>query len=123
MKKNILLIDDDDTICEIIDMLLKAEGYDLKILNHGNNLESSLELFKPDLFIIDYLMPGRNGAEIARYVRSRQDIKNTPIIMIAANQKYKTESMKAGVNIFLNKPFDIYELLQIVSTYTQKGKS
>lgn len=114
MAKNILIIDDDSSICEIMDILLTEEGYIVKALPDGNNLEKEIDLFHPHLFIIDYLMPGKNGAEIARCIRMRHDTKNSPIIMVAANQKYRKESIGAGVNVFMNKPFDIYELLSAV---------
>ena len=111
MTKTILVIDDDITICEIVKTILEEEGYQVKILPNGDALEKVLGFIYPDLFILDYSMPGKNGAQLAAYLRSRPDTSLKPIIMIAANPHYKRPAKKAGVNLFLNKPFDIYELI------------
>lgn len=116
MRKKILIIDDDITICEIINTLLEEEGYNTAYLLNGDTIEQKIATFEPDLFILDYLMPGKNGAEIAEYLRSHPITKNKPIIMVAANSHYKQHAKKAGVNLFLNKPFDIYELIYGVKT-------
>lgn len=122
MGKNILLIDDEKVICEVIGVLFTEEGHTVKTLPNADTLEEELRLFTPDIFILDYLMPGKNGAEITRYLRSRPDTKNIPIIMLSANQKYKKQAKKAGVNLFLNKPFDIYELSYVVTKLTEGDK-
>lgn len=114
MQKSVLVIDDDMTIGLIIQTLLEDEGYNVQTLPNANELEKAIEKKLPDLFIIDYLMPGKNGAEVTAHLRKRPDTKDTPIIMVAANQHYKSAARKAGVNVFLNKPFDIYELLHVV---------
>lgn len=116
MQKDILIIDDDITICEILDTLLKDEGYNTKPLHSGDNLDTTLKTFHPDLIILDYLLPGKNGAELTKHLRRKSSTKNTPIIMIAANSHYKTAAKNSGVNLFLNKPFDIYELMYGVNS-------
>lgn len=119
MEKKIFIIDDDPGISETVRIFLEEEGYKTKWYSDGSRIEKILEKEKPDLLVIDYMLPGRNGDEITRAIRGKLNLRNLPIIMIAANQTSKKLAKASGVNEFLDKPFNMYELLNLVKRYTK----
>ena len=114
MDTKILIIDDDDTILESLKLILDGEGYSIKILTNGAEMEHIANEWKPDLVILDYLMPGRNGAELTESLKKDKKTKSMPVLMIAASQQYEEPARRAGVDNFLLKPFDMYELINEV---------
>lgn len=119
MLKKILLIEDDKSIVEIISQFISEEGYAIKSYTDGNKIKYKLRKFKPDLLLIDFLLPGKNGDEVIKTVRNCESSRHLPIVMIAANLIYKKRAIVAGANEFLEKPFDMYELLNVIRRYTQ----
>jgi len=121
MAKKVLLIDDDASITEVLSFFLQEEGYDVVSYPSGLNVEDKVKKTKPNLLLIDYLLPGKNGAEIVKNIRQNKVFKHLPIIMIAANKGYKQEAIKAGVDAFIEKPFDLDEILNILKRFLEKN--
>ena len=119
MIRKILLIDDDPSISEVLQMFFEEEGYRVKSYEDGSDIELKIKKTNPDVLLLDYMLPGKNGAEIAKSLRKKQSSKGLPIIMIAANKINKREAKEAGVDEFLEKPFDLYELLNTVKSYVK----
>ena len=119
MNKNILLIDDDQSISEVIKIFFEEEGYKVRSYEDGSNMELKIKEVKPDIILLDYMLPGKNGIQIVKSLRKKQFLKELPIIMIAANHIFKSEAKAAGINEFIEKPFDLYELLNTVNRYTK----
>ncbi|MBI4226373.1 response regulator [Candidatus Roizmanbacteria bacterium] len=119
----ILLIDDDESIVEVIRMILEEERYKVLSYPNGLSIEEKVREVKPDLVLIDYLLPGKNGAEIVKWLRTNQQTKTIPIIMISTSKIYKKEAEEAGVDEFLEKPFDMYELVNVVKRYSKRPLS
>lgn len=118
MKKNLLLIDDDNSIVEVVTIFLEEEGFNVKSYPNGKKIAEKILTTKPDIVLIDFLLPGKNGAEITVLIRKEYGILNLPIIMFAANKSYKKIAKAAGVNEFLEKPFDLNQLLYVLKRYT-----
>lgn len=116
-KHTVLIIDDDEAVKDALNVLLRDEGFDVHNLASGHNVARWLDTHRPDIILIDYLMPGQTGAEITRYIRSRKDVSQIPIIMLAATSYYQTIAYDAGVDKFILKPFDIDYLLRTISHY------
>jgi two-component system phosphate regulon response regulator PhoB len=114
ISKTILIIDDDETMKEGLNVLFEDEGYTVYNLASGENIQSWLTHHDPDLIIVDYLMPGPNGAEITRELRRTKKSEHLPIIMMAATSSYSVDGYSAGINTFLTKPFEMNELLHTV---------
>ena len=117
MNRKILLIDDDESISEVIQIFLEEQGYKVKSYVDGLDIVGKINKAKPGIILLDYLLPGKNGVEIAREIRKKLSARKLPLIMIAANTIYKEESQTVGIDAFLEKPFDLYELLKIVKHY------
>lgn len=115
--KIILIIDDDETLVEVMEMIFREHGYDVHSLRNGASVDQWLATHTPHLILIDYLMPGMNGAQITRHLRRLPVTATTPIIMLAATRQYQEHGLKAGVTSFLTKPFDLDTLLSAVNSY------
>lgn len=118
-QKKILVVDDDEIILEAFKLMLSDAGYDVTtITKDGIALQKSLKQKKPNLIILDVLLSGADGRMIARKLRSREQTRSIPIIMVSAHPDAKDSTLAAGANDFLAKPFNIDDLLVLVEKYT-----
>jgi CheY-like chemotaxis protein len=114
MNKTILYIEDNGINAEIVDEILQDKGYTVIIAEDGAEGISIAEQHQPDLIICDFHLLGMNGPEIVRSIRDKEMIKNTPIIMLTADIYNRSDSMKAGVDAYLNKPIRRNQLLSAI---------
>ncbi|HET6370493.1 MAG TPA: response regulator [Nitrospiria bacterium] len=117
-KKRILLVDDSDTIL-VYEKLLLGNAFELITAKNGRlALQSALQE-KPDLILMDIMMPEMDGIEALRAMRAQEVIKRTPIIMVTTkSEKSRVEiCYQFGCSDFINKPIDKMELLTKVNKY------
>ena len=110
--KNILIIEDNHAILDVITLILQSEAYKVTGLNKSADMMRNIDAFKPDLMILDIMLPDADGRELLSQIRTNQKTANIPVLMISA--KYTAENIKHGEykpNGFLAKPFDIDDLL------------
>jgi DNA-binding response OmpR family regulator len=117
MAKKILVAEDDQDILFILDMILNEAGYKVEPMPEGASIVERKKDW-PDLFILDKDMPTIDGLAICKYLRVNEKTKDIPIIMISAYHKLKKKARAAGVNEFIEKPFEIKELLATVKKFT-----
>lgn len=122
MKKKITIAEDDMGILFALQFMLEEEGYDVTTNDNGNNLKTFSKNI-PDLLLLDIWMPGTNGTNICKHLKSKKLTKNIPIIICSANQDSKKLAKACGANDFISKPFDIDELLAKVSKNISNSKS
>lgn len=122
-KKRVYVAEDDLNILFALNTMLEDAGYDV-ILSHCGNPIMEKNLPPTDLFILDKRMPDIDGIEVCRHLRAQAATRDTPIVMISAARNFSHQAYKAGVNDCLEKPFQMKELLRLVSKHTaQKVKS
>jgi two-component system phosphate regulon response regulator PhoB len=111
-NKTILIVDDEDSIRDMISMSLELNGY--QCLHAGTALEAHTTITeqRPDLILLDWMMPGISGIELARRLRRDNATKNIPIIMITAKgeENNKIEGFDSGADDYITKPFSTKEL-------------
>jgi DNA-binding response OmpR family regulator len=112
----ILVVDDDPTILELIKVTLKVKGYTVFTANEARLGLNTMLKEQPDLAIIDYLMPGRDGLSLLKDIRSIPEYKNIPIIMLTGSGApgVVSKAIKFGVTDFMVKPFKVLLLLKRV---------
>lgn len=116
MKKKILVTDDDPFLQDIFRNILEKAGYEVTVLSNGSAiLQNTYE--KPDLFLLDKQLPGIDGLDICRYLKSQKKTKDIPVIMISANIGIGTQAKEAGADAFIEKPFQKKYLLDMVEEY------
>ena len=112
LYKNILVVEDNHAILDVITLILQSEAYKVTGLNKSADMMSHVDSFKPDLIILDIMLPDADGRELLKQLRSEVATQDIPVLMISA--RYTAENVEHGEfkpNGFLAKPFDIDELL------------
>ncbi len=109
-SEKILIVDDDKNICELLRLYLQKEGYTTTIANDGQAAITAYESDKPDLMLLDFMMPRMDGWETCRKIRSKG---NTPIIMLTAKGEVfdKVLGLELGADDYMVKPFDAKEVV------------
>ena len=118
-KKKVYLVEDDLDILFALNTMLEDAGYDV-LLSHSTKPLMQDSLPPTDLFILDKCMADGDGFEVYHKLRSRSDTRNTPVIMISALRSARPQAAAAGVNEFLEKPFEMQDLLRMVSKHTSR---
>lgn len=117
--KKIFVVDDERSILDALEFMLQEEGYEVRTSSKGTTL-LQLNGDLPDIIVLDVLLSGEDGREIARKLKSQEKTKNIPIIMISAHPNAERTVKECGADAFLPKPFDIDELLQTVESHFHK---
>lgn len=110
-KKRVLLVDDEDRIVNFLALKLKVSGYQVVCASDG---EKGLELArtcKPDIMLLDVIMPGIDGLEVLRRLRKFSDV---PVIILSAKERISEEVFALGANAFMSKPFNPDDLISKV---------
>jgi two-component system phosphate regulon response regulator PhoB len=110
---SILVVDDDHAIREMLYMALTGNGY--KVLEAGNALDArqKIDTRRPDLILLDWMLPGQSGFELARSLHADTTRDTIPIIMLTARgqEDDKINALEAGADDYVSKPFSVSELL------------
>lgn len=111
VKSKILVVDDEPLNVELLDGMLSNEHSVIKAYN-GNEALVEVERSIPDLILLDIMMPGINGYEVCKKIKSNENIKHIPIVMVTALKERadRIKAIEAGADDFLSKPVDVYEL-------------
>jgi two-component system, OmpR family, alkaline phosphatase synthesis response regulator PhoP len=112
MPKKIFVIDDEEDIRDIIQINLRAEGYDILCFSSAEEALKTLKTDVPDLFILDIMMPGIDGFEFCRRVRAADAWKHIPVIFLSAKSDEidKVLGLELGGDDYMTKPFSVKEL-------------
>jgi len=123
MVGRILIIDDEPELVKAVEVRLKASGYDVEVAYDGKAGIDKAKRVKPDLILLDFVMPMMDGYEVARELMADLEIKQIPIIVLTASQQrdLKTKFRELGINAFILKPFETSDLLEMVNKYLSKG--
>ena len=109
-KQKILIVDDDNKIAELISLYLTKECFETKIVNDGEQALKVFQSFRPNLILLDLMLPGIDGYQVCREIRHTSDV---PIIMLSAKGETfdKVLGLELGADDYIIKPFDSKELV------------
>jgi len=113
-KKKILVVDDDPQIVELFKDLLSRDGrYEVKTASTGYDAGMLTNAFKPDLMILDYMLPDINGNVVCKTVRANEDLQSMKIVIVSGvvNREEIDDLLQSGADDFMKKPFDIEQML------------
>jgi len=123
MAKKILIADDEPNIVISLEFLLKREGYEVVVAHNGAEALERVRAERPDLAILDVMMPLRNGFEVCQDLRQDPEFKDLRIMMLTAKGR-DTEVSKGlalGADIYMTKPFSTRELLAKVKALIDRA--
>lgn len=121
LKKRVFVAEDDPEIALCLSMILEDAGYQVRVSSSGKPVIDGSYSWV-DLFILDRKMPDVDGLEVCKYLRSQSATKDTPVILISAVQQSGNEALLAGANDYIEKPFHLHYLLNVVSKHTRSKK-
>ncbi|MFC1475120.1 PleD family two-component system response regulator [Candidatus Zixiibacteriota bacterium] len=113
----ILVIDDEPEITEIIDTYLTENGFKIATINDPGRAIEKAQEFKPDVILLDIMMPGVDGYDVCQSLKNIPDFVSTPIIFLTGKDRSDDmgRSFKSGGDMFIKKPFSCERLLEIVN--------
>ncbi len=117
--KKILIVDDEQDIVETLQFILEAEGFECHSAYDGETGLNIAKEIKPDLIILDVMMPKINGYKISRLLKYDNKYKDIPIIMITARSQDEDKVIgeETGANEYITKPFEIDFVVSRVKSY------
>ncbi|MCR5515782.1 MAG: response regulator transcription factor [Lachnospira sp.] len=118
-KQKVMIVDDDENIAELISLYLTKECYETLIVYDGESALSQFQTFKPNLIILDLMLPGMDGYQVCQEIRKHS---NTPIIMLSAKGETfdKVLGLELGADDYMIKPFETKELVARVKAVLRR---
>ena len=121
-KKKVLIVDDDAEIVELmVDALLRDGRFETRTALSGYDAGILTDQFRPDLILLDYMLPDVNGNIVCETIRRNPDFENVRIVIVSGvvKQDEIEQLLKSGAQGFIKKPFDVVELVKQISTVLQ----
>jgi DNA-binding response OmpR family regulator len=115
-KKKVLVIDDDEAVLDVMKEALVYEGFEVKIADKADDIQSMISTYRPDLLLIDYILNGINGGEICHQLKENNSTGKLPVIIVSAYPKVLTSLGLYGCDKFIPKPFDLDDLVGSIKT-------
>jgi two-component system, OmpR family, phosphate regulon response regulator PhoB len=124
MSASILVIEDEEPIQILLRYNLEAEGHRVRIAGDGEDALTQINDEKPDLVVLDWMLPGMSGIELCRMVRTKPETNTLPIIMLTARSEEaeRVRGLATGADDYMVKPFSVPELLARIKTILRRVK-
>ncbi|HDZ49641.1 hypothetical protein LCGC14_1438880 [marine sediment metagenome] len=124
MAKKIVLAEDEPQIARLIEFKLKKEGYQVIWKENGEEALKAIKADKPDLILLDIMMPVMDGYEVLRRVKEDENLKSIPVVMLTARAQEKdvVKGIDLGAEDYITKPFHPAELLARVKRILGKPR-
>ena len=122
-KKRILLIEDEEDIASLLKLQAEISGYKLHVEVDGINGYRAVERERPDLVILDLMLPGENGFDVCRKIKNNSDLKNIPIIILSAKSEELDVilGLELGADDYVPKPFSPKILFSKIKAILRRG--
>ncbi len=129
MPKEILIVDDEPSVVVALQFLMEQQGYDVLAAKRGEDALDLIYKYKPDLVILDIMLPGIDGYEVCEIIRLNPDYRDIKIIFLTAkrDEVEMAKGLALGANAYITKPFSNDKLVAAVNavlenTYEEAGK-
>lgn len=122
MAYKILVVDDEPPIVRLMEFILARQGHEMLIAVNGEEALDKVRAHRPDLVLLDIMMPRIDGYEVARTLRADPATQHLPIIMLSAKAQEEDiqKGMDVGVNEYITKPFSPDQLVTVVGDYLSR---
>jgi DNA-binding response OmpR family regulator len=109
LEKTILIVDDDSAILDMLDAAL-SENFSVQLIGNPEQLELHLANYLPDLFLIDYGLPFKDGFTLCKELKENERTKHIPVILFSANRISAIMLRESNCDDYIQKPFDLWQL-------------
>ena len=116
MSRRILIVDDEPNIVTSLEFLMRGDDYEVRVARNGEEALQLAESFRPDIVVLDVMMPRRSGFEVCQKIRENPVLGDVKIIMLTAKGRdvEKEKGLDLGANAYVTKPFSTKELMNTV---------
>jgi two-component system phosphate regulon response regulator PhoB len=123
MSASILIVEDEEPLQELLAYNFAAEGFRSRAVASGEDVPHSISEERPDLIVLDWMLPGISGIEVCRILRSKPETRDIPIIMLTARgeENERVRGLATGADDYVVKPFSVPELLARVRTILRRA--
>ena len=113
MALRVLIAEDEPSIVASLEFLLRKEGYDTRVAHDGEEALALAESFRPDLVLLDLMLPRRSGLEVCRWLRAQPGLRHARVLMLTAKggKQDVLNGFDAGADDYLTKPFSTQDLM------------
>ncbi|MEM7061213.1 MAG: phosphate regulon transcriptional regulator PhoB [Pseudomonadota bacterium] len=124
MSANVLVVEDEEALVALLDYNLGKEGFTPQIVRDGDDAMLAIEEDRPDLVLLDWMLPGLSGIEICRRIRAKADLRDMPVIMMTARgeEADRIRGLDTGADDYLTKPFSIPEMIARVRALLRRAR-
>ena len=124
VMERVLIVEDDENIRQLLKLTLASFNYELVDFENGKDAYDYLQNNKVDLAILDLMLPGMNGYDILKFIRSKATLKDLPVIILSAKDKEldKIMGLDLGADDYLTKPFSVLELAARIRSLLRRSK-
>lgn len=116
MKKKILITDDDEGVQDIFKLIFERAGYDVCVYGEAVTILEN-KFINPDLFLLDRQLSGQDGLQVCKFLKTQSSTKDIPVIIVSATPGIGKLAAQAGADDFIEKPFQIKDLLRLVEKW------
>jgi DNA-binding response OmpR family regulator len=122
MSQSVLIADDAPNIVLSLEFLMKQEGYEVFSVDNGEEALTFVEQHRPDLVLLDIMMPRKDGYEVCQAIRANEQYKDTRIIMLTAKGRdvEREKGLALGADDYITKPFSTREVVEKVRKYLNR---
>lgn len=123
--QSVLVVEDDELLVRVLERLLSVSGFDVRCVDNGEEALECAQSARPDLILLDGMLPGMNGFEILRILRDSAALKDIPVIFLTAQDREEdiVRGLTMGAIDYILKPFKPKELLARVSRALQLSRA
>lgn len=123
MGIKVLLVEDEEALQGLLDYNLQKEGFEVVIEGDGDAAELAVAEHSPDIVLLDWMLPGKNGIDICRALQSRQESRGTPVIMLTARaeEEDKLKGLGCGADDYITKPFSVSEVVARIKAVLRRA--
>ena len=123
-QQTIWVVDDDSELRQLLSTYLSEQGYEVRTLNDGKQFTARLEFQRPDLVVLDWMMPEASGIDVCRELRARSGTRLLPIIMLSARGEEgdRALGLDTGADDYITKPFSPRELVSRVKALLRRAR-
>jgi DNA-binding response OmpR family regulator len=122
LKRTIALVDDEPDLVELVSLHLRRAGFEMQTFLDGRTFLKYLDRHRPDLVVLDLMLPDTDGFEICKYLRSNKEFASLPIIMLTAkgDETDRVLGLELGADDYITKPFSVKELVARVKAVLRR---